>query len=77
VYIPVLVPVGGVVLFRRRHRCLLKESVETRTIVLNSFNNQCTSRYNKVIMKVMHGINMANLLYVMGPNCPVKLSLGC
>jgi hypothetical protein len=26
--------------------------------VLNSFNNQCTIRYNEVIMKVMHGINV-------------------
>jgi hypothetical protein len=28
------------------------------TIVLNSFHNQCTSRYHNVIMKVMHGINI-------------------
>jgi hypothetical protein len=40
---------------------VLKESVETRTIVLNYFNIQCTSRYNKVKMKVMHGINMDKL----------------
>jgi hypothetical protein len=59
VYIPVLVPVGGVVLFCRV--CVWLLSVNFL------LNIQCTSRNNKVKMKVMHGINMDK------PSCTVQL----
>jgi hypothetical protein len=57
--------------FKWKSEVFLKQSVETRTIVLNSFNNQCTNRYNKAIISlhpvmrnVWYGITQTSVCFI-------------